>query len=459
MNTTRFFSQRAAGLLAVALLLACATSSASAVLPVTDGLQLWLDADALTGLNDADPVATWNDESGKGSHATQSDAEHQPAYYSSGLSGKPVVRFDGNDDITTSSSFDTPYTVFTVSQMEGTQSHRLITSGSVNWLLGYYGGNRDRMYAEGWVHQSGPSAGIDPHLYSATGTGSLTSFYHNGIQLASNSEGTSGIGRLRLGAWDATTEKQASKGDVAEVLIYDRVLDTAERRGVGAYLSFKYGFDSEYITFTGGDVGEWLDLDGLFSYAVDVGRDASTPDLQVRDALFTDHTVNGVTITGTVLSAHETKPDYGASADDDNLETIMHSIRHGGPRVDLDVEVGQEYKLQLMFSDNGRDYDRAFSVIIEGETVAEIVAPAFALDRGTVFTYQFRASDDILNIVLSGQDIGAGTDHNPILNAFTLENVPEPGTLMLACAGLVGLLLIVGPRRRKQEWNFGSWNS
>ena len=62
------------------------------------GLQLWLDASQITGLNDGDAVATWTDASGNAQHATQSTASKRPLYKTGILNGKPVVRFDGVDD-------------------------------------------------------------------------------------------------------------------------------------------------------------------------------------------------------------------------------------------------------------------------------------------------------------------------------------------------------------------------
>src|SRR5690606_14284499 len=38
------------------------------------GLKLWLDATAITGLSDSDPVTTWVDQSGEGNDATQSSS-------------------------------------------------------------------------------------------------------------------------------------------------------------------------------------------------------------------------------------------------------------------------------------------------------------------------------------------------------------------------------------------------
>lgn len=66
---------------------------------------LWLDASAITGKVDGDPISQWDDVSGRSNHATQVVSTKQPLYktnilgYPSPLSlTLPVVRFDGTDD-------------------------------------------------------------------------------------------------------------------------------------------------------------------------------------------------------------------------------------------------------------------------------------------------------------------------------------------------------------------------
>ncbi len=62
------------------------------------GLRIWLKADAITGLVNNDPVATWTDSSGNGFNVTQATGSKKPLYKTSILNGLPVVRFDGTDD-------------------------------------------------------------------------------------------------------------------------------------------------------------------------------------------------------------------------------------------------------------------------------------------------------------------------------------------------------------------------
>ena len=59
---------------------------------------VWLRADAITGLNDTDPVATWPDSSGNSNDATQGTAADRPLYRTNIVNGLPIVRFDGAND-------------------------------------------------------------------------------------------------------------------------------------------------------------------------------------------------------------------------------------------------------------------------------------------------------------------------------------------------------------------------
>lgn len=68
------------------------------------GLQLWLKANAITGLNDNDPVANWNDSSGNGRDLSQGTAASRPTFRTSQVNSLPAVDFDGTDDVLTRAS-------------------------------------------------------------------------------------------------------------------------------------------------------------------------------------------------------------------------------------------------------------------------------------------------------------------------------------------------------------------
>lgn len=66
--------------------------------------EVWLKADAITGLVDNDPVALWIDSSGNNNDAAQATAAERPIYKTGIVNGLPIVRFDGVND-----SLESPY--------------------------------------------------------------------------------------------------------------------------------------------------------------------------------------------------------------------------------------------------------------------------------------------------------------------------------------------------------------
>ena len=72
-------------------------SSDSAVdagpMPTVPGLALWLEASMGVTKSNTNRVSGWADQSGAGNHAAQSIPMRQPSWSSSGLNGRPALRF------------------------------------------------------------------------------------------------------------------------------------------------------------------------------------------------------------------------------------------------------------------------------------------------------------------------------------------------------------------------------
>ena len=219
-------------------------------------------------------------------------------------------------------------------------------------------------------------------------------------------------------------------------------------------------------TFTGGDAGEGLDLDGVFVYAVNARGPAAGA---VRDALFTDDSAPGVTLSAQNEILNWSAPDFGATTNDDNLELVMQSIRWSSFANQVTVALaslqpGQAYRLQLLFGE--QCCNRAFDVVVEGNEIVNEFAPFLTQGStnltdngvGAVVTHFFVAGDDTLNIALGGTDT-AQPDDNPTLQGFTLELVQaippqvvptsSHGSLLLLGLAvlLIGALLIARQTR------------
>ncbi len=189
-------------------------------------------------------------------------------------------------------------------------------------------------------------------------------------------------------------------------------------------------------TFTGADSGEGLDFQGRFVYAVNVGTTGAAG--RVGDAVFTsDASVPGATLTAPNEVTAWLAANYGDSEADNNLEKVMGDIRWnaapGTVVLRLTVEAGARYKLQLLFAESCCR-NRAFDVKLEGQLVADEFNPSVVQGDdlttvGAAIIEEFTAADDTYEIELDGNGVETPeyTDHNAILNGFTLERLSAVG--------------------------------
>ena len=217
--------------------------------------------------------------------------------------------------------------------------------------------------------------------------------------------------------------------------------------------------------FTGGDAGEGLDLTGNIIYAFNLGPG---PTQTVQGVDFVAAPVGGAPAGITPSGALEFNysvanpggangADYGASGDDDALESIVNAVWYNSNwSFDLAVTPGTPYQLQVILQESwfgaqglpNRNFDLSVGNVPGPLTLAvdELVlgqetngANSAGADAGLVYTYNFTATDTSFRVALD--DSPAGTDTNSILAAVTLEQVPEPSTSVLFGLGFLGLLL------------------
>jgi hypothetical protein len=179
-------------------------------------------------------------------------------------------------------------------------------------------------------------------------------------------------------------------------------------------------------TFSGGDAGEGLDLDGSFTYAVNARGPAVG---MVRDADFTDDSAPGVVINAQNEILTWNSPNLGASAADDAMETVLQSIRWSGSPTPVTVQLsgvqpGATYQLQLFFTEEC--CARGFDVFVEGDLIADefspnlYVAASGSPTAGVVITHTFVADGTTVDITLDGAS-ASFQDTNPTISGLTLE--------------------------------------
>ncbi len=212
-------------------------SLATSALPNTiTGLQLWLQADAITGLNDADPVASWTDSSGNSHPGTQATAGFKPLYKTGILNGLPIVRFDNTDDrMTTGLTVSGAVTAFVVYASNG--SGRRVLDASNNWLIGPYSGSYNfynNSFASNLMATVTGQFVVFTYRCNASTT---TEHWINGVLRASVA---AGVAPGTIGLGQAFNGEKADS-DVAEVIIYNAAVSETDRKLVEAYLQQKWG--------------------------------------------------------------------------------------------------------------------------------------------------------------------------------------------------------------------------
>lgn len=226
-------------------------------------LVFWIDASSsavsLVGGN----VSQINDLSGLNNHATQGTGTAQPTFVANALKDKPVLRFDADDFLTTTSALSgNIFSVFGVMKSEtwaggNTESAWLSNRIGSSWgfeldiynnglPIFYVINNNANVFA---FHGSWPSSfsNYTIHTYLFTENGGKA--YINGENEADSPGGSSSLSQvmepssiaLSIGLKTAGGSEPFS-GDIAEIIIYDRVLSTSERLLIENYLRSKWTY-------------------------------------------------------------------------------------------------------------------------------------------------------------------------------------------------------------------------
>ncbi|MFM7725792.1 MAG: hypothetical protein ACKO7B_03760, partial [Flavobacteriales bacterium] len=221
---------------------------------VSSGLTVWLkpDASGMTPAADGSAVGTWNDASGLANHATQATLANQPQYYNNVFNGNPALKLTSNRflNIDFSEINNTNYTIITVSQRNqatGTLLSMLGTVAGTGLTLFYPSStvSRHRQYSN-WVSLTIPAYSVSElpcimacHFNSTAGKRSWR--IYDGVtisRLGSNTTHYASTGQGRIGRGESS---DYFNGYLAEVIVYDRVLTSAETKQIHTYLSVKYG--------------------------------------------------------------------------------------------------------------------------------------------------------------------------------------------------------------------------
>jgi alpha-tubulin suppressor-like RCC1 family protein len=228
----------------------------------TVAISTWLDgADGF--------CTTLYDQSASGGNVTQSDMNAQPFYVASGLNNKPILHFTTTQNMSIGVNYPAPYSVIYGSRVTGA-AKRMLSSVYNNWLLGYWGSYQDAaFFGDNWVSAPIlPAVSNQYNIYASTGTGSVSTFYKNGVQIVSNSNSLEGPNGIRLNGWALNEIEENSDGDFTDVMVFGTELSSEDIAKLNTSISGYYSTNNT--------------SNGALSYAWSNG--ATTPSINVSTA-------------------------------------------------------------------------------------------------------------------------------------------------------------------------------
>lgn len=230
-------------------------------------LELWLKADAITGLSNGDQITTvWPDSSGNGRDATAvagSSGEKPTWQATGGPNSKPAVKFRDSSNTTINFGwFSLPnfMTGFTAGDVFVVMQKLSKSNLSVNLCsppLGDWGSTTDDFFCFQTDQKIYDGTGstlrkttVDPgdvtttaFVYEVRTASGAWSNYKDGTQLFTTATNTVAFNSAPFVGHTATNSKRYD-GLTSEIIFLSRVIDdTTERKAViHAYLNTKYGF-------------------------------------------------------------------------------------------------------------------------------------------------------------------------------------------------------------------------
>ena len=234
---------------------------ASAGVPVTTGLQLQLEADSL-GLNNGDTVSTWTDLSG-GNH-TAVNTGGSPTYVANGLNGHAYVSIKGSLSADGYSWTGNNNDYFNLTDpVVGVQTIAMVVRRTSNNYYGTSGVNGISMFggtSDGsWV--SAPYAGDNQYGTAFCGNNADPAVLYGNVNINGGSGNQAdytavsdqfqvlyftiqqnwGVNlRMDQIATDSEWNSYVWGMDLAELLVYNTALSSADQVSVTSYLTAKY---------------------------------------------------------------------------------------------------------------------------------------------------------------------------------------------------------------------------
>ena len=199
---------------------------------------LWLDASLFTQANNT-AVTTWPSATASYSLSMTGTGTVNTNI----LNGLPVISVSTSQNWSLSAGYTSAsYTFFFVSRQTGGTNRRVFI-GNGNRLYGYWGGNKNSLYTEGWIanlNASDTAWDIYTIVRTSSGSGTFSRFGGSLTTYSSSGAGMDGFYINTGGSYGSET----SDAQIAEVLIYNVDLSDANCRKIEGYLAWKWGLQA-----------------------------------------------------------------------------------------------------------------------------------------------------------------------------------------------------------------------
>lgn len=213
--------------------------------PTTRKPALWLDASQLLGLSPDDVVNLWSDSSGSLNSATRTNGS--PLYKTNVLNGKPAVQFAVGGPSFSFNRISNIRSVFWVlKENAGASADRFFLGDTDVYDFHRGAGSNGPIWSDQYV--SGNISNGTTKLMGGVIDGRVTSMPADSFQLLSLV--TTGNVRANTVTLDRNIANRSWNGDIAEILIYDTPLSSAEEAEIGSYLTAKYALTTTYPAAT-----------------------------------------------------------------------------------------------------------------------------------------------------------------------------------------------------------------
>jgi hypothetical protein len=222
------------------------TTTSTTIIPM-DGLELWLDADDDSTITESSNlVSEWRDKSGSSNHAGQSGDPEKYTLVTGSPASRQHLSSANGDHMDLTSEIANVRSLYIVEKHDGSDSDYRFIVGSGATYYDFHGGITSIFYGT-WINANIYPNGITRLDGVVIPNPTVTNYSGSWEVLTIETAGNVRLNRL---GEDRELANRNWLGDYAEVLIYNRILDSDEKKVVRDYIYDKWGVQAYTTTTT-----------------------------------------------------------------------------------------------------------------------------------------------------------------------------------------------------------------